>query len=115
MRQIYATEFQYSQGWMKMMYDEREQYLQEYFAPAKPQRLNPAAIYFNLIKFIKETIFGLGAGFIFTIKQSLFYSLMFLLIFLVVTIVTRSEERRVGKDCRFWWSMESCQENGENK
>jgi len=88
MHQIYATEFQYSQGWMKMMYDEHEQDLQETFEPAKPQRLNPAAIYFNLIKVIKETIFGLGAGFIFTIKQSLFYSLMFLLIFLVVTIVT---------------------------
>src|SRR5690625_3187045 len=73
---------------MKMMYDEHEQDMQETFEPAKPQRLNPAAIYFNLIKVIKETIFGLGAGFIFTIKQSLFYSLMFLLIFLVVTIVT---------------------------
>lgn len=65
-----------------------EQDVQETLEIAKPQRLNPAAIYFNLIKVIKETIFGIGAGFIVTIKQSLFYSLMFLLAFLVIIILT---------------------------
>src|SRR5690625_437207 len=88
MHLIYATGYQYSQGWMKMMYEEQGTQDQEILKVAKPQRLNPAAIYFNLIKVIKETIFGLGAGFIFTVKQSLFYSMIFLIIFLSFTIIT---------------------------
>lgn len=86
MHPIYETEYRYSQGWMKTMFNEQD--VQETLEIAKPQRLNPAAIYFNLIKVIKETIFGIGAGFIVTIKQSLFYSLMFLLAFLVIIILT---------------------------
>ncbi|MEI3605342.1 PH domain-containing protein [Pseudogracilibacillus sp. SE30717A] len=55
---------------------------------SKPQRLHPAAMYFNLIKVIKETIFGLGIGLIFTLKESLFYFLLFISIFLILLIIS---------------------------
>lgn len=54
----------------------------------QPQRLHPAAMYFNLVRVIKETIFGLGIGLILTLKESLFYFLFFVSIFLVLLIVS---------------------------
>lgn len=54
----------------------------------KPRRLHPAAMYFNLIKVMKETIFGLGIGLIFTLKESLFYFVIFVSIFLLLLIVS---------------------------
>jgi len=55
---------------------------------AKPQRLNPASIYFNLVRIIKETILGLSAGLIITIKQSMFYFLIFVGVFLLFLIIS---------------------------
>lgn len=54
----------------------------------KPRRLHPAAMYFNLVKVIKETIFGLGIGLILTFKESLFYFLSFVVLFLLLLIVS---------------------------
>ncbi len=54
----------------------------------QPQRLNPASIYFNLIRIIKETILGLSAGLILTIKQSMFYFLIFVGVFLAFLIIS---------------------------
>lgn len=68
------------------MCDEREMTDQKPFN--KPQRLHPAAMYFNLIKVIKETIFGLGIGLIITLKESLFYFILFVSIFLLLLIVS---------------------------
>lgn len=54
---------------------------------AKPQRLHPTAIFFNLIKVIKETILGLGVGLIFTLKESILYFLIFVAVFLILLLV----------------------------
>src|SRR5690625_656384 len=54
----------------------------------KPRRLHPAAMYFNLIRVIKETIFGLGIGLILTLKESVFIFLSFLAIFLILLIIS---------------------------
>lgn len=54
----------------------------------KAQRLHPAAMFFNFTKVIKETIFGLGIGLILTFKESVFYFLMFIIIFLILLIVS---------------------------
>lgn len=50
-------------------------------------RLHPAAIVFSFISFIKETIFGFGIGLIITLKESVFYFLIFAGIFLVVIVI----------------------------
>jgi len=54
---------------------------------SKPQRLHPAAIFFNLIKVLKEMIYGIGIGFILTLKESVFYFFMFVTIFLILLII----------------------------
>src|SRR5690625_3760807 len=71
---------------MKMMYKDNAE--NEVLEIAKPQRLNPASIYFNLVKIIKETILGLSAGLIITIKQSMFYFLIFVGVFLLFLIIS---------------------------
>lgn len=53
----------------------------------KPRRLHPAAMFFNLVKLFKETILGLGIGLIITFKESLFYFILFVSLFLVLFIV----------------------------
>lgn len=53
----------------------------------KRHRLHPAAIVFAFLSTIKETIFGFGIGLIFTLKESLFYFLVFASIFLVFLII----------------------------
>lgn len=82
---IFETEFQHWQGWMKTMCNENVATEKQNIL--KPQRLHPAAIYFNLIKVIKETIFGLGTGLILTLKESLFFFLTFVSIFIVLLII----------------------------
>src|SRR5690625_1961539 len=54
---------------------------------SKPQRLHPAAIFFNLIKVLKEMIYGIGIGFILRLKESVFYFFMFVTIFLILLII----------------------------
>ena len=60
------------------MYEENNIVSTQQTELAKPQRLHPTAIFFNLIKVIKETILGLGVGLIFTLKESILYFLIFL-------------------------------------
>lgn len=55
---------------------------------SEPQRLHPAAIYFNLIKVLKETIFGLGVGLILTLKESVFYFILFVILFLLLLFIS---------------------------
>src|SRR5699024_10359252 len=50
-------------------------------------RLHPIAIVLNLLRILKETIFGIGIGFVVTLKESVFYFFIFLLIFLVLLLV----------------------------
>lgn len=52
------------------------------------RRLHPAAIFFNLIKVLKETILGLGVGLIITLKESVIYFLIFVAVFLVLLIIS---------------------------
>src|SRR5690625_578517 len=97
MLQIYGTEFQHLQGWMKTMCNkdneqiefestsETEKIQNSY---SEPQRLHPAAIYFNLIKVLKETIFGLGVGLILTLKESVFYFILFVILFLLLLFIS---------------------------
>lgn len=66
----------------------KEQHFTEEHEFTKPRRLHPATMYFNLIRVIKETIFGLGIGLILTLKESLFYFVMFVSIFLVLLIIS---------------------------
>src|SRR5690625_2695364 len=54
---------------------------------SKPQRLHPAAMFFNLMTVLKETILGLGIGLILTLKESVFYFLLFVTVFLVLLII----------------------------
>src|SRR5690625_2413619 len=54
---------------------------------SKPQRLHPAAMFFNLITVIKETILGLGIGLILTLKESVFYFLLFVSVFIVLLLI----------------------------
>src|SRR5699024_1228349 len=86
MHQICATGYLLWRGWMKMISNEDMQMEEKEFR--KPRRLHPAAMYFNLIRVIRETIFGLGVGLIFTFKESVFYVVMFFSIFLVLLIVS---------------------------
>lgn len=72
---------------MKMMYEENNKISTQQNELAKPQRLHPTAIFFNLIKVIKETILGLGVGLIFTLKESVIYFFIFVAIFLVLLLV----------------------------
>src|SRR5690625_346680 len=108
-------------GWRRPMYNES---LFEKFN--KPHRLHPVSIIVDYTKIIKETIFGFGIGLIITLKESLFYFILFAVLFLLVLLIysvlswlrftyyvegdelrieqgvfiRRSEERRVGKECR---------------
>src|SRR5690625_2735721 len=66
---------------MKMMFNEEKNLL------SKPRRQHPGAMIFNFIKTIKDTIFGLGVGFIITIKESLFYFFIFSIAILVIIII----------------------------
>lgn len=68
-----------------MCKEQESSILKEFSAP---RRLHPAAMYFNLVQVIKETIFGLGIGLIFTLKESVFYFLLFISIFLVFIIIS---------------------------
>lgn len=71
-----------------MMYEEENKEMPpQQYELAKPQRLHPTAIFFNLIKVIKETILGLGVGLIFTLKESVIYFLIFVSIFLVLLLI----------------------------
>lgn len=54
---------------------------------SKPQRLHPAAMFFNLITVLKETILGLGIGLILTLKESVFYFLLFVTVFIVLLLI----------------------------
>ena len=54
----------------------------------QPRRLHPAAMYFDLIRVIKETIFGFGIGLILTLKESLFYFVIFATVFLIFLIIS---------------------------
>lgn len=52
------------------------------------QRLHPAAILFNLLYALKEMIFGLGIGFVLSLRESVFYFFAFALIFIVFLLVS---------------------------
>lgn len=52
-----------------------------------PHRLHPATIIFSFAKMIKESILGLGIGLIFTLRESMFYFVLFISLFLIVSIV----------------------------
>lgn len=58
----------------------------------KPRRLHPAGMFFSLVKFVKETIFGLGVGVIALVRQSpklaLYFMLAFILLLLVNSVVS---------------------------
>ena len=54
---------------------------------SKPQRLHPTAMFFNLMTVLKETIFGLGIGLIITLKESVFYFLLFVSVFLILLLI----------------------------
>ncbi|HLR70468.1 MAG TPA: PH domain-containing protein [Pseudogracilibacillus sp.] len=65
-----------------------QQYIEE-SEFSKPRRLHPAAMFFNLIRVIKETILGLGIGLIFTFKEaSIFYVFIFVSIFAGFLIIS---------------------------
>lgn len=53
----------------------------------KPHRLHPASMLFSFVRVIKETILGFGLGLIITLKESLFYFFIFLIIFVIGLIV----------------------------
>src|SRR5699024_11995479 len=80
--------------WMKMM--------------PEPKRLHPTVILFNLMKVMKEFLFFLIPGFVVFSGKALLYYLFILLGCIIVFIgfitISRSEERRVGKECRSEWS-----------
>src|SRR5699024_4996975 len=52
------------------------------------QRLHPAAILFNLLYALKEMIFGLGIGFILSLRESVFYFFIFAAIFIIFLLVS---------------------------
>src|SRR5699024_10317096 len=52
-----------------------------------PRRLHPTAIIFALFTTIKEMIFGIGIGLIFTLKESVFFFLIVGGIFLACIII----------------------------
>src|SRR5699024_10624124 len=54
---------------------------------SQPHRLHPAAMLFAFISVIKETILGFGIGLIVTLKESVFYFLIFAGIFVVFLIL----------------------------
>lgn len=58
----------------------------------KPRLLHPAAMLFNLVKTIKETILGLGVGLIIVFQQSFFYFGIFtsllLLLFIIYSVLS---------------------------
>lgn len=58
----------------------------------EPRRLHPAGMFFSLMKFIKDTIFGIGVGTIALVRQSpklaLYFILLFILLLLVNSIVS---------------------------
>lgn len=64
---------------------EKTRLMEEPFS--KPQHLHPAAVYFTLLKVIKETIFGLGVGLIIALKESVFYFILFASAFLTLFII----------------------------
>src|SRR5699024_3323754 len=73
---------------MKTMYEEHNNVTSPMHTElSNPQRLHPAAIFFNLIKVLKEMIYGIGIGFILTSKESVFYFFMFVTIFLILLII----------------------------
>lgn len=53
-----------------------------------PRRLHPAAMFFNFIKLIKDTILGLGIGLIVTFQESIFYFVIFASFFIFFFIVS---------------------------
>src|SRR5690625_3435492 len=74
---------------------------------SKPQRLHPTAMFFNLMTVLKETIFGLGIGLIITLKESVFYFLLFVSVFLILLLIysviswLRFTYREIGRaSCR---------------
>ena len=54
----------------------------------QPRRLHPAAMFFNLVKLIKETILGFGIGLVITFQESFFYFTLFVSIFIVIVIAS---------------------------
>lgn len=52
-----------------------------------PRRLHPASIIIDFTRIIKETIFGFGIGLILTLKESFFYFIIFVTVFLLALII----------------------------
>lgn len=65
---------------------EKQTELEEVFG--EKQRLHPAAILFNLLYALKEMIFGLGIGFVLSLRESVFYFFIFAIIFIIFLLVS---------------------------
>src|SRR5699024_9411320 len=93
MLKICVIVFRLWQGWRKKMFNqeppiqtEKQTELEVIFG--EKQRLHPAAILFNLLYALKEMIFGLGIGFVISLRESVFYFFVFITIFIIFLVVS---------------------------
>src|SRR5699024_9567076 len=81
----YMIEYQHLQGWkMKMCKHDNMEQTEHVCLAAK--RLHPAGMFFNFIKSVKDLILGFGIGAIAILKQSPFYALIFIVLFILFLI-----------------------------